>query len=136
MNTKALFEYDTYFLLPDNHSSLIMVGSHKILVGGNKSSWKYAVLILGTVKDIGSIVLSVSLKALANSTSRTLHVCLERKANPWCKPEGLYGESGKRCGASVDTSKVVTVLSPCKLSYKNCRWCSFLPRVLLAVITH
>ena len=96
MNPAEILGCDTYFWLPDNHSPLIMVGSHKILVGGNKSSWKYAVLTLGTVKETGSIVLSVSLKALANSTSRTLHTFFERNANPWCNPEGLYGESGKR----------------------------------------
>ena len=72
----------TYSLLPDNHSLLFMVDSHNTFVGGNKSSWKYAVFTLGTVNEIGSIVLFVKRKALANSTSRTLHTCLERKANP------------------------------------------------------
>ena len=66
-----------------------MVGSHKTLVGGNRSSWKYAVFTLGTVNEIGSIVLFVSRNALANSTSRTLHTFFERNAYPWCNPDGL-----------------------------------------------
>ena len=91
-----------------------MVDSHKTLVGGNKSSWKYAVLTLGTVNEIGSIVLLHSLYALANSTSRTLHTFFERNENPWCNPFfGMYGDKANKWGASAETSKVVTVLSPC-----------------------
>ena len=37
-------------------------GFHKTLVGGNKSSWKCDDFTLGTVKDIGSIVVSVNLQ--------------------------------------------------------------------------
>ena len=79
----------TYFLLPDNHSLPLKVDSHKTLVGGNTSSWKNAVFTLGTVNEIGSIVVLLSLKALANSTSRTLHTFFERNENPWCNPRDV-----------------------------------------------
>ena len=101
-----------YFLLPASQSLLSIVGSHKILVGGNKSSWKYAVFTLGTVKVIGSIVVLHNLNALANSTWRTSHTFFDRNENPWCNPGGLYGDRANKCGASVDTSNVTTVLSP------------------------
>lgn len=51
----------THFWLPFNHSPAVKVGSHRTLVGGNRSSWKYAALTRGTVKEIGSIVVLVSL---------------------------------------------------------------------------
>ena len=79
----------TYFLLPDSHSLLLIVDSHKTFVGGKRSSWKYAVFTLGTVNEIGSIIVLLSLNALANSTSRTLHIFLGRNENPWCNPAGL-----------------------------------------------
>ena len=78
-----------YFLLPDSHSLLLIVDSHRTFVGGKRSSWKYAVFTLGTVNEIGSIIVLLSLNALANSTSRTLHTFLGRNENPWCNPAGL-----------------------------------------------
>ena len=104
--------YLTYFLLPESQSLLSIVGSHNIFVGGNKSSWKYAVFTLGTVNVIGSIVVLHSLNARANSTCRTSQMLLDKNEKPWCNPGGLYGDSANRCGASVDTSNVTTVLSP------------------------
>ena len=49
-------------LSPDTHWSPLTAGLHKTLVGGNKSSWKWVVLTRGTVKDIGSMVVSVNLQ--------------------------------------------------------------------------
>jgi hypothetical protein len=37
---------------------------------------------------------------------------LGRKARPWWRPEGRYGDSGKKWGESSDTSNVETTLSP------------------------
>lgn len=51
-----------YVSLPWNHSSALTAGSHVTLVGGNRSSWKKAVLTRGTVKLIGSIVVFVNLQ--------------------------------------------------------------------------
>ena len=50
----------THFLLPENQSLALKVGFQVTLVSGKISSWKTAVLTLGTVNDNGSIVVFVN----------------------------------------------------------------------------
>ena len=73
---------------PPSHSSAVRVGFQVSLVSGNRSSWKTFVLTLGTVKLMGSMDVSVSRYALANSTSLTEHTFFGRKAKPCSKQIG------------------------------------------------
>ena len=72
-------------------------------------------LTLGTLKESGSIVVSVSLNAFANSTFFTSHWHFGRNARDWCSVSFFIVEHWNKCGASFDTSYVNMVLLPCNL---------------------
>ena len=92
------------------------------------NSWYYIenfkwllTLTRGTVTDIGSIEPWVRRNKRAISTARTSHIVTGSRQMAWCRPSGLIGVRGNRCGNSSDTSYVTMLLSPCHTNMDNWR---------------